>query len=282
MSLESQLLKFGYNALKQAVKKGVKPTSKEAVDAASKLKFSKHANINVPKVEGDSTKFINQKTRKTKAADLLSKDQLDEFKAYGRQFVKDNVNPKTGKGTLANSMRINVRKPDGNVEQLGLKFKSNRAVGIQPESVKTRQGNKRIRMEAEQTYGPNAYRQGGGHHRGELSFFDALTEGLSEGKKKAFFKLVNTSKRWPSMSTGNVKSNLIDPGGLSEKTHAIIHRLLEEAGLDPKKMDFRNASIKERSDFLDQAEPIINKIDEFIYNERMAERFPDRFKTMIK
>jgi hypothetical protein len=278
--MEAALAKFAYNAIKQAVKKGA---TKGATDAASQLKFSKHANINVPKVEGESLKFINQKPRKTSAANLLGKQDIEDFKAYGRKYAQENINPKTGKGTLANSMKINVRKPDGDVEKLGLKFKSDRYVGIQPESVKTRQGDKRVRMETEQTYGPNAYREGGGHHRGELSFFDALTEGLSEGKKKAFFKLVNTSQRWPSMSTGNVASNLIGPGGdLNPKVHAIIHRLLEEAGLDPKKMDFRNASIKERSDFLDQAEPIINKIDEFIYNERMAERFPDRFKSMIK
>ena len=277
--MEKALVKMLARAL---AKKGTKEAVKTGVDAASQLKFSKHANINVPKVEGESLKFINQKPRKISAANLLNKQDIEDFKAYGRKYAQENINPKTGKGTLANSMRINVRKPDGNVEQLGLKFKNNRAVGIQPESVKTRQDDKRLRMEAEQTYGPNAYREGCGHHRGELSFFDALTEGLSDKKKKAFFKLVNASQRWPSMSTGNVKSNLIDPGGLSEKTHKVIHKLLKEAGLDPTKMDFRNASIKERLDFLDQAEPIINKIDEFIYNERMVERFPDRFKSMIK
>ena len=45
-------------------KKGTKEAVKTGVDTASQLKFSKHANINVPRVEGESLKFINQNLEK--------------------------------------------------------------------------------------------------------------------------------------------------------------------------------------------------------------------------
>ena len=268
---------------KEGAEKAVKNTPLE--NAANSLKVNKSQyvkGINIPRVSGSSEMFINQPVRRTKSEIPLSKEDADMYRAYGKEYASKNLDKK-GKGTLAGSMKINAMNPSGQVDEVGLKFGSNRNVKLRPDSVKNRQDANRLKMESEQTHGPNAYREGGGHHRGELSFFDALTEGLSQKQKIAFFKLVNTSQRWPSMSTGNVEANLMGAGGaITKKTHAIVHRLLEEAGLDPKKMDFRNASIKERSDFLDQAEPIIDKIDEFIYNERMAERFPDRFKTMIK
>ena len=47
------------------------------------------------------------------------------------------------------------------------------------------------------------------------------------------------------------------------------------AGLDEKNIDFTGATMEQRYGFLDEITPLLDKIDEFIYAQRMATKFPD-------
>ena len=50
------------------------------------------------------------------------------------------------------------------------------------------------------------------------------------------------------------------------------------AGLDDAKIDFTGATMDQRYGFLDEITPLLDKIDEFIYAQRMASKFPNMRK----
>ena len=83
------------------------------------------------------------------------------------------------------------------------------------------------------------------------------------------------------MRTGNEDVNMLgikkDP--MFKKIHTDIHKLLAAAGLDPDTVDFTGATMQQRMEFLDEVAPILDQIDEFIYNQIMAGKYPDSFQA---
>ena len=230
-----------------------------------------NAPLFIPKVGDEFAAFVNVNRKKTQLR--LAPEYRTAYYKYGQDLIKEQ-------GNLAGHMYL--------TDPAGTTFKLRRDKTI-PAGLKAVSLDKhfavdakRIRMEAEQTI-TEKLKKVKGHHRGELDLFERLTEGLTDSQKTKFYKRVNSDTRWPSLSTGNVKSNLIGPKGeLPAKVHDYVHKYLRESGLDPRKMDFRKATLKQRTDFLDQLEPILNSIDEFIFNEMMSRRSPDLFKSLIK
>lgn len=138
---------------------------------------------------------------------------------------------------------------------------------------------RRETWEAEQTQGPSATRELV-HHRAELSFVGALANGLSKSERRAFYKYINASDRWPNLIVGNEGANLLGKKGDLDfhQIHVDVHELLKMAGLNPHKINFKGATLEERFAFLDEAAPILDQIDEFIYNQTMAGKYPKQFK----
>ena len=136
------------------------------------------------------------------------------------------------------------------------------SVKVRPQGTKVAQDARRQRMESEQTLGEDAYKKG--HHRVELDLIDKVVEGLSVDDR---FRFLNTiQKQFPNLVTGNEIGNLIGPkGDLPTKVHSAIHMKLREAGLDPRKMDFRTASYKQRLRFMREVEAILLDIDKYMF-----------------
>jgi hypothetical protein len=230
-----------------------------------------NAPLFIPKVGDEFAAFVNQNRKKTQVR--LAPEYRSDFYKYGQELIEKQ-------GDLSGHMYL--------TDPAGTTFKLRRdktiTAGLKAVSLDKHSAGavKRARMEAEQTI-TEKLKTVKGHHRGELDLFEKLTEGLTDSQKTKFYKRVNSDTRWPSLSTGNVKSNLIGPQGeLPAKVHDYVHKYLRESGLDPRKMDFRKATLKQRTDFLDQLEPILNSIDEFIFNEMMSRRSPDLFKSLIE
>ena len=73
-------------------------------------------------------------------------------------------------------------------------------------------------------------------------------------------------KQFPSFVTGNGYGNLIGPAGdLPQKVHSAIHMKLREAGLDPRKLDFRSASYNQRLRFIREVQAILLDIDKYMF-----------------
>ncbi len=129
------------------------------------------------------------------------------------------------------------------------------------------QDSKRQRMESEQTLGTDDYKKG--HHRVELDLIDKVMEGLPDSERSRFLQYIQ--KQFPSFVTGNGNGNLIGPAGeLPQKVHSAIHMKLREAGLDPRKMDFRNTSYNHRLRFIREAQAILSDIDKFMFKGMQA------------
>ena len=119
-------------------------------------------------------------------------------------------------------------------------------------------------MEVEQTIGTDEFRVG--HHRAELDLIHRVMEGLNPSSRKSFIKTLD--KQFANLMTGNKVANLIGPDGeLPKPIHDAIHAKLREAGLDPRKMDFRNASYKQRLQFMREVDYVLRDIDKFIFEQ---------------
>jgi len=201
---------------------------------------------------------INQPVRRQPRAarPKLPKEMAAEYREYGKQLLRDQ-------GNLQGQMKINFEGTTFDLKKNSKPLKSGEpSLKVRSNATKAAQDSKRQRMESEQTLGTDDYKKG--HHRVELDLIDKVIEGLSDVERSRFLQFVR--KLWPSFVTGNEIGNLIGPAGqLPPKVHSAIHMKLREAGLDPRKLDFRGASYKTRLRFIREANSILDDIDKFMF-----------------
>lgn len=191
----------------------------------------------------------------------LPRDVGAEYRKYGQQYYKEH-------GTLTGHQTLTY---EGNTFDLksNSKFLKSGELSVKARSVDTKnaQDSKRQRMESEQTLGTDDYKNG--HHRVELDLIDKVIEGLEPSERKRFCNVIQ--KLFPNLVTGNEAANLIGPAGdLPQKVHSAIHMKLREAGLDPRKMDFRNASYNHRLRFIREAQAVLSDIDKYMFKGMQA------------
>ena len=206
-------------------------------------------------ISEDFAPFINQKVRNTKNP-KLPKDIAGPFRAYGQDVYEKF-------GNLSNYMQLVHEGITWGLKDNSRKLKSGK------QSLKVTSMDQRSQMNRdrgvranEQTLGKHEYKKG--HHRLELNLVDRVMEGLSEVQRSRFVKTVN--KQFDNLVTGNKAANLIgNLGELPDEIHKQIHRKLEDAGLNARKMDFRKADFKTRLRFMREVQDVLGDIDEFIY-----------------
>lgn len=285
-------LKNGKNGVKNGVKNGIKNGAKNGVkngvhagDLAKQTFVERHVAKSSLSVDVRFTTdvvsekfdaFTNKPVARQKGIDTIpdreaSKEYLNSAKAYYAE-----------KKTLS-GFPFHVDATTGQIYKVrsGSKFNKDGSLVVKTRNVTAlkEEHARRKRWETEQSHGKTDRSRV--HHRVELSFLDRIANGLSPKKRRDFFKLVHSSDRWPNMRTGNEDVNMLgikkDP--LFKKIHTDIHKLLAAAGLDPDTVDFTGATMQQRMEFLDEVAPILDQIDQFIYNQIMAGKYPDRFQA---
>ena len=113
----------------------------------------------------------------------------------------------------------------------------------------------------------------GGHHRFELSLGAAITNGLEETQLKPFWKLVQNS--YPNIFPGNHPYNQVAfDRGFTDKLHKAVHRKLNDAGLDPKKVKkaLAGKTAGEKFAFMEKVSKVLEEIDDFMAREMRKNR----------
>ena len=113
----------------------------------------------------------------------------------------------------------------------------------------------------------------GGHHRLELSLGAAITDGLEETQLKPFWKLVQNS--YPNIFPGNHPYNQVAfDMGFTDKLHKAVHRKLNAAGLDPKKVKkaLAGKTAGEKFAFMEKVSKVLEEIDDFMAREMRKTR----------
>ena len=119
----------------------------------------------------------------------------------------------------------------------------------------------------------------GGHHRFELSLGAAITDGLEETQLKPFWKLVQNS--YPNIFPGNHPYNQVAfDMGFTDKLHKAVHRKLNAAGLDPKKVKkaLAGKTAGEKFAFMEKVSKVLEEIDDFMAREMRKNRQQGVFK----
>ena len=113
----------------------------------------------------------------------------------------------------------------------------------------------------------------GGHHRFELSLGAAITDGLEQTQLRPFWKLVQNS--YPNLFPGNHPYNQVAfDMGFTDKLHKAVHRKLNAAGLDPKKVKklLKGKTAGEKFAFMDKVSKVLEEIDDFMAREMRKNR----------
>ena len=113
----------------------------------------------------------------------------------------------------------------------------------------------------------------GGHHRFELSLGAAITDGLEETQLKPFWKLVQNS--YPNIFPGNHPYNQVAfDMGFTDKLHKAVHRKLNAAGLDPKKVKkaLAGKTAGEQFAFMEKVSKVLEEIADFMAREMRKNR----------
>ena len=224
------------------------------------------------KVSDTYSQFLNRP--RPKASNIIEDPvEAANYKRAGQDYYAENESlggypfyrdPATGELThyLKSNSRLNR---DGRLQVKTVKL-----------SERDARTARRQRWESEQTMGPTG-RGTFVHHKTPLGLLDRIAAGLSATERRRFFEYVHYNDRWSTLKVGNEATNLI---GLRRDTtfhptHVDVHKLLEMAGLDEKNIDFTGATMEQRYGFLDEITPLLDKIDEFIYAQRMATKYPD-------
>tara|TARA_R100000353_G_scaffold98816_2_gene71940 strand:+ start:392 stop:1297 length:906 start_codon:yes stop_codon:yes gene_type:complete len=136
----------------------------------------------------------------------------------------------------------------------------------------TEERNRRRLAEESQTVNPED-KFTGGHHRFELSLGAAITDGLEETQLKPFWKLVQNS--YPNLFPGNHPYNQVAfDMGFTDKLHKAVHRKLNAAGLDPKKVKkaLAGKTAGEKFAFMEKVSKVLEEIDDFMAREMRKNR----------
>ena len=248
----------------------VKQKLKQIKDYSQRLKDEPQA-FNVDRVSDKYSQFLNKKP--VKARNVIE-DPVEAAKykkagqAYyakhkslgGYPFYKDKT---TGEPTHYLKSNSEFNK-DGSLRV--------KAVKLSERNARTA---RRQKWEKEQTLGPT----GRGilvHHKSPLGLIDRIAAGLNPTEKRKFLKYVHTNNRWSTLKIGNEAENLIGLVG-DKKFHPIhvdVHQFVDMAGLDDSTIDFTGATMEQRFGFIDEIAPLLDQIDEFIYGQIMAGKYP--------
>ena len=289
-------LKNGKNAVKNGVRNGVRNGAKNGVrngitnglsggdlakqaiieNYVAKSSLSVDVKFTTDVVSSKFDAFTNKPVARRKGIDTIpdrevSREYLNSAKAYYAE-----------KKTLS-GFPFHVDAMTGQIYKVrsGSKFNKDGTLVVKTRNVSALKEEhvRRKRWESEQSHGKTDRTRV--HHRVELSFLDRIANGLSPKKRKDFFKFVHSSDRWPNMRTGNEDVNMlgIKKDSAFKKIHREIHLIIANAGLDPDTVDFTGATMQQRMEFLDEVAPILDQIDEFIYNQIMAGKYPDSFQA---
>ena len=105
----------------------------------------------------------------------------------------------------------------------------------------------------------------GGHHKLEIDLGTAITSGMDPNQVKPFWKLVQRS--YPNLFPGNHPNNIVKfEKGFNAKVHAEVHRKLNKAGLDPKKVinELADQPASVKFNFLKKVEADLSEIDDWL------------------
>ena len=107
---------------------------------------------------------------------------------------------------------------------------------------------------------------------------------MTPAQRRRFYQRVHNNDRWSSLKVGNEAENLVGKVGdeAFHPVHVQVHELIKMAGLDGDKIDFTGATMAQRFDFLDEVAPILDQIDEYIFNQRMADQFPSQYEPFTQ
>jgi len=217
------------------------------------------------RVDPTFEQYISGAIRRTDRPKLSTVDS-QTYNQYLRGYHEQH-------GTLKGHMRVAINDDLGNPIEVSGKHNGRNAAGERQFKQRSSQGieyqdNRRKHMESTQTIGEDEFNVG--HHRVELDLVDRLLEGLRPNQQQALVRYIN--HEYPNLTTGNKGANIIGPAGeLPEWVHKAIHKKLKEAGLDARRMDFRNAPAKVRLQFINEIDLVLKDIDKFIF-EKMQKR----------
>lgn len=212
------------------------------------------------RISDEFSTFVNQKVRR-EARPKLPSEMAESYRSYGQDLLQSQ-------GTLKGHMKVNYAG-----QEFGLKSNTQTlasgepSIKVRSKATRTAQDAKRQLMEVEQTIGTNEFKVG--HHRAELDLIHRVMEGLNSSSRKSFVK--TTNNQFTNLISGNKLANLIGPNGeLPKPIHDAIHNKLREAGLDPRKMDFRTATYKQRLQFMREVDYVLRDIDKFVFEQMQA------------
>ena len=183
----------------------------------------------------------------------MSPEDAASYRQYGKDLIEKQ-------GNLDGQMRVNSNGMEYDLKQNSKPLADGSpSLKVRSRATKEFQTQNRQRMEAEQTLGnEDAYSSMGGHHRLGALLVDKMAEGLTGKDRKTYLKYV----RKTFGGLGNEDFNLDQ---LPPEVHNMIHNALDDAGLDARRMDFRNATLMQRLKFLRAVEKILKGIDEITY-----------------
>ena len=262
-------------------KNGVKELSggdlakQQFVKANTKIpEVTKPTTFEVDRISDEFAPFMNFPARRRKGIDRIpDREASAQYTAEGKEYWAKHGNLNNFRRYVDAETGISYKLRDGS------KFNKDgtRVVKTRNETALAEEHAERKRWEREQSHGKTDRSRV--HHRFELSFLDRIANGLGPSQRRKFFEMVHNDERWPNLRTGNQDVNMI--GAKKDKTfkaiHTDIHKLLAMAGLDPDTVDFKGATMAQRIKFLDEVAPILDQIDQFIFNQTMAGKYPDQF-----
>jgi len=184
------------------------------------------------------------------------------YESHGGSLKGHREDPDVGKLVVAGQEirgKINVSK-------------GRRDVKLKNTLKDTEERRRRLLAEESQTVDPNN-KFTGGHHRFELSLGAAITDGIEETQLKPFWKLVQNA--YPNLFPGNHPYNQVAfEMGFTDKLHKVVHRKLNAAGLDPKKVKkaLAGKTAGEKFAFMDKVSKVLEEIDDFMAKEMRKNR----------
>ena len=253
-----------------AKKQAAEQWQKQISDNAQRLRDTPQV-FDVDKVSDRYSQFLN-KPRQQLDDKIYPREAAREYSKAGQEYYKQHQSlagyppykdPVTGEAThfLRSNSEFNK---DGSLRVKSRKL-GNKAI----------EDAKRTRWEEEQTLGPSG-RDELVHHKTPLGLLDRIAAGLTPAQRRRFYEYVHNNDRWSSLKVGNETENLVGKVGdrSFHPVHVDVHDLIKMAGLDDARIDFTGATMEQRYGFLDEITPLLDQIDEFIYAQRMASKFP--------
>ena len=274
--LTKQSLRGADLAKKQAIKvhlqKIKQPRFTQVVDEV--IENPNDLGLEAARADVAKRKFSGLTERSLPITDrIIDLDEVDSVvKNRYRTKLRDfyNRNNQSLKGYRKEIGLLNVAGQD-------IRGKINVSKGVRDVKLKntlkdTEERTRRKLAEESQTVNPED-KFTGGHHRFELSLGAAITDGLEETQLKPFWKLVQNS--YPNIFPGNHPYNQVAfDMGFTDKLHKAVHRKLNAAGLDPKKVKkaLAGKTAGEKFAFMEKVSKVLEEIDDFMAREMRKNR----------